>query len=817
MDPPFERAGHLSAAAYERRRDATTARELGKLFASPSFTAWQEARTKRELRLKTASNVLLAAACVAVIAAPVPRAVPVPLPPAVAEPCCLPVPPPALAAHRPPSEVERALRLQLDELEHELDTTREELEVALDRTSELGLALVRAAEAAKYAEPGTPPPACTQPATVEESFVSSPSPPAASPSVLRQRGPAPPLRRPQPPLKCALVDAPAADNATLFFDLSSILASQRPSAKSVPRLPALERMPALPAVPALLFIAASVVVGACAALAAYARSVRRVQAAEQRSQALKAHLNEADFARETAEQLLRMVEEELQRKMQQLDEAQRAAAVASPCVTPAGAAAPGGALPPAPTPGGGGLVTPRAGELPPPPAHLVERFLRERNAVAIDQDQLERWLDMEEQFEELQESLARTEAASAHKDSQLASLGAARDEQLAQVRAWLDEAQDQLMTTQAALQEREAECRALSDQLTALAAGGQAAAEVRGQLLQRNLELAAQLEHAASEQDSLAQLSAAGYQLVQEVGQAGPLRSATPEEGSGDLTSDVNSVLELMRATRASLADRLAHSQQACEHMIRELRQGAHAALGGGEEEYSEAQGQASGEEAAPPAVHEADGEGGVEPAVLGASSRHNSQPLAVGPASKCSKAGWGHEAAQQSAENELPALGSSGEDGAENQIPGPDEQNDLRALESSGEDGAAEVPALEESAEDGAACRGSQEGGDDAEAARAWVRQLHANHAPFDIGGFLTALGCEGVEQGAPVSREEFEALRAQGLEALEAMADADHVQLRVVAAEAAALLQGWAWPVANVVAPPPTPSWFARLGLGG
>ena len=44
----------------------------------------------------------------------------------------------------------------------------------------------------------------------------------------------------------------------------------------------------------------------------------------------------------------------------------------------------------------------------------------------------------------------------------------AREDQLAQVRAWLDEAQQELVTTQAALQEREGECRRVTAQLHAL-------------------------------------------------------------------------------------------------------------------------------------------------------------------------------------------------------------------------------------------------------------------------------------------------------------------------------------------------------------
>ena len=45
-----------------------------------------------------------------------------------------------------------------------------------------------------------------------------------------------------------------------------------------------------------------------------------------------------------------------------------------------------------------------------------------------------------------------------------------REDQLAQVRAWLDEAQEELVTTQAALQEREGECRRVGAQLAAMQA-----------------------------------------------------------------------------------------------------------------------------------------------------------------------------------------------------------------------------------------------------------------------------------------------------------------------------------------------------------
>ena len=50
-----------------------------------------------------------------------------------------------------------------------------------------------------------------------------------------------------------------------------------------------------------------------------------------------------------------------------------------------------------------------------------------------------------------------------------------REDQLAQARAWLGEAQEELLNTQGALAEREAECRRVTAQLQALQAAAGAA------------------------------------------------------------------------------------------------------------------------------------------------------------------------------------------------------------------------------------------------------------------------------------------------------------------------------------------------------
>jgi hypothetical protein len=161
---------------------------------------------------------------------------------------------------------------------------------------------------------------------------------------------------------------------------------------------------------------------ACGALAAlvYLRGRRAAAAEAARAMALGARLKEAAFAKDTAEQSLALLECELQRRMKQLEEAQQRAADAggggqedavcveatvgqtAGCLTALVACrqhvrAP---LPPLPlalpaasprigagTPGGG-LHTPGKGELPPPPAGLVEKFLRDHNFLAVQEEQM---------------------------------------------------------------------------------------------------------------------------------------------------------------------------------------------------------------------------------------------------------------------------------------------------------------------------------------------------------------------------------------------------------------------------------------------
>lgn len=368
-----------------------------------------------------------------------------------------------------------------------------------------------------------------------------------------------------------------------------------------------------------------------------------------------------------------------------------------------------------------------------------------------------------------------------------------------QVRAWLVEAQGQLLTTQAALQEREAECRALSERVAALTdangvgKGGTAvvaAQESRDALLVHNLALAAQLAEAASEQEVLAQLSTTGYELAHEVSAAGGARPSSaasnatslPDTPGTALARDVSAVLELMRQTRSSLADRLAHSRQACESMIAELQLGG-ARLApvndvSGPACKLEEQAVVVAAEASSPTPTEPDSlaaEPSLSPAVLGTSARFNvvGSPVAVWPSGK------------------KPA-GRQGANSERTQENRPTMAYDCGAADDAGA------------------------------GARAWVRQLQATHAPFDLPGFLSALGCQGVDPVKPLGRSEWAAAKEAGLAALagaalaaDEMAGNAAAEQRAAADEAARVLQAWEWPVGRVAMPQPDGLWAKMMGL--
>lgn len=206
----------------------------------------------------------------------------------------------------------------------------------------------------------------------------------------------------------ALGDVPAAAPAAL----SALLPPQVVAALSGPA-------------PAAYAILAAMVVAALAVVLLL-RSRRAAAAHAAHAAALAARLKETAFARDTAEKSLELLEGELQHRMKQLGDAQQRAADAGGLGGGLVLAAKGGGLAwaglqccnvlhlscswlacctqsscvpcpsqPAASPRIGTAPqpppahTPGKGELPPPPASLVEKFLADHNFMAVQQDQMQ--------------------------------------------------------------------------------------------------------------------------------------------------------------------------------------------------------------------------------------------------------------------------------------------------------------------------------------------------------------------------------------------------------------------------------------------
>lgn len=263
-----------------------------------------------------------------------------------------------------------------------------------------------------------------------------------------------------------------------------------------------------------------------------------------------------------------------------------------------------------------------------------------------------------------------------------------------------------------------------------------------------------------------------------------------------DLTREVQSCLELMRATRAELADRLAHSQGVCEQMIAGCQQGAAQQ---GEQEPA-----AFGSPAAAESPERAQPEAAEERKVLGVSQRHTNALFDASPSasSKLSaSSGWG---------------GSSCSPGA--------------------------------SAGSVAGARGQ------GDAVQARVAEARARCSAWDLAGFVRELGFQvskGWEMGGvghrgpvcppgpelldtahspppithpqpqfedaavPVDREQFDSLKELAQGALQAAkAAAEQREERALATAALRALEQWDWPLQRVNTPPPSPFW-RLLGL--
>ncbi|KAL4419705.1 hypothetical protein ABPG75_006803 [Micractinium tetrahymenae] len=829
-------SGKLTPEVARRRMMETTQEQLAALTNDPAFHAWQAAKARRDNRARVVTNIAAVAACVALV---VTLAL---LKPAANAPA---VPQAAMATSQEEAEAaqdaaaELTLRLRAAEEERKAAATRlAQLEAAAaardaealaaeaaaaellarmtaqleEMRSEVAAAEAKALAAANLAEAS----AAAATALLEAgAAASAPVPSSGQPTPEE-------LFWPHPEAVLAELEAAQMLPGQLpvfFLNASSMALSGQPAlAAFTPRLTplALALSPA-----ALATAAAAAVVLAVVTVLLHLRGRRRLAAEAARSAALAARLKEAAFAKDTVEQSLGLLERELQRRMKQLEDAQQAATDAA---SPRIGTAPSPALPGMP----GSQRSP--GELPPPPASLVEKFLRDHNFLAVQQEQMTEWLEMEQQFSEMQQALGELQERLAEKDAQIAvyeqDLSSVnehstlelrnREDQLAQVRAWLDEAQEELLETQAALQEREAECRRVSAQLEVMQAepGAQAQPSDSAALLSQNQELVAQLQSVTAAYEAMrSQLTAAtanGEALAASAFGAStsrPASAASTVPGTpADLSREVQSCLEMMRATRAQLADRLAHSQGVCEAMIADCQAGRdrraaenlgaalQAAAGAAAEALEAAVGDA--EEAASPTTASS-----PAPALapFGSPTAVTPNPLFEAELEE----GWEgedelaaalapSEGTQQAGEQSPCVLGTSSRHNASRQ--------------------ATPSPAGSDCATPDAAAACSMRAA--WQAAHARVAEVRSQCNSWDLAGFVRQLGFE-VRPVAPLDRADFEALRCRAEAALAAAATAAATSPeRALAGEAMQAVREWEFPH-NIKTPPPSPFWRMLSGL--
>ncbi|PRW33506.1 hypothetical protein C2E21_7720 [Chlorella sorokiniana] len=791
-------ARRVSAAEYAAQRDRTTAEQLNLLMADPAFKAWEERKASRGRLVSAAANTALAVACVVLVLA---LALLRPAAPAAAPHQTLPVSqavepatpiaailtdaPAALDACEPIAAGE-----EVEALRRQVDALRQEAEAATAALADRDLQLrsereARAADAQLVQQDEATKAAFEQLRTDKEQLAAEYQrvtaeyqSVAATNQQLRNENQQ--LAADKQRLAAAAAAAASLTEATAGVAMAALgdVPAAAPAALSALLPPPVAAALAGPAATVYALLAALAIAALTVVL--QLRGRRAVAAHAAHAAALAARLKETAFARDTAEKSLELLEGELQHRMKQLGDAQqRAADAASPRIGTA----------PQPPP----AHTPGKGELPPPPASLVEKFLVDHNFLAVQQDQMQEWLEMEQQYREMQAVVEELQSELAERDERLAALeqeGAAtpthehasvevraRDDQLAQLRGWLDEAQEELLNTQGALAEREVECRRVSAQLEALQTLAGVAQETAGSmegreaaLLAQNLELAAQLQAVtAAHEDMRAQLSAAaaaGTSTALALGAFGttstrPASAASTVPGTpADLSAEVQSCLELMRATRAQLADRLQHSQGVCEEMIAGCQQGAAAQDAEDVAPAADAGAFGSPAPASPASPRE------ESPAVLGVSRRHHANvahDASPSPPSKLSgESGWG---------------------------------------------GSSCSPSVSPRSDCG--------GATPRKAAQARVAEARARTTAWDLAGFVRSLGFQFEDAAVPVERSEFLALKQAACEALAAVAGgAAGRQERALACEALKVLEGWEWPVGRIETPPPSPFW-RMLGL--
>lgn len=196
----------------------------------------------------------------------------------------------------------------------------------------------------------------------------------------------------------------------------------------------------------------------------HSKAIKRLNALHQQLDAASAELREIEFEKENAEQSVSILEQELQRKISQLSDAKQQlnaanAAAAAAATTPAAPSSPriSAVQSVAQTNAVTSPFVPR--NLPPAPQQLVERFLDERNHVAISREEVQGWLKLEEEYglvmrqkHQLEAELASKEAEVKAKEEEVEALTAALEQHRKQARA----AKQALLAVRAAAAEAKA-------------------------------------------------------------------------------------------------------------------------------------------------------------------------------------------------------------------------------------------------------------------------------------------------------------------------------------------------------------------------
>ncbi|KAL0029317.1 hypothetical protein WJX79_010004 [Trebouxia sp. C0005] len=239
--------------------------------------------------------------------------------------------------------------------------------------------------------------------------------------------------------------------------------------------------------------------------------------------------------------------------------------------------------------------------------------------VLVDPEDLQNWAEMETEYRQVQEECQELHSLLEQRDDQLCTLNqnlldltvrmkgelGSKDENVKDLRRWLDQAQGQLQNTQTALHEREADCKTLSLDLKAALADLQAlkdkvassqggtspskantphsidVAEMQqglqksnAALLDAQSQLCARQEHVQELTERLEAAQAEVASLQAQLGAAEAREAALAREQElmqGALTGQVAGVMDMMRGIRVSLSAKLNDSQAVCKALAQEV------------------------------------------------------------------------------------------------------------------------------------------------------------------------------------------------------------------------------------------------------